>query len=429
MIETLLYFVLPLLGSVFILTSIFNGMKSIGTNITVSASKKNLILTVYMLITLLLSFTGNGLVNLIALLFIPLLGHYLYNSLRLYVIYYTGFVVALYLTDILSILLLQLLFQAGIIYLINKTAYYMVLIITIRFVEFMVLKILVNVIRRRQKEQITRRQMFNSFLLPMFSIINLFSMMYFMQVYPSESSILLFEINIALLIGLNIYFTSVFDIITRNTHLENELNLYVQQQVIQSRYYENLEQKYDNTRKLVHDIRNHILAMEHLYVEQQNLIGCQYTKDVHEILNQLGQKYYTSCKILNIILNDKVQIMQAHGIEADIKISEVDLSFIREVDITTLFANILDNAIEAAADSQDKRIILRVVMVHDFISINLKNSMLKEPVKAGMGFQSTKISHEGLGLKNVERVITNYKGDVQYEWREQYFITRIMLGL
>jgi sensor histidine kinase regulating citrate/malate metabolism len=169
--------------------------------------------------------------------------------------------------------------------------------------------------------------------------------------------------------------------------------------------------------------------MEHLYEEQQNLIGCQYTKDVHDILNQLGQKYYTSCKILNIILNDKVQLMQAHGIEADIKISEVDLSFLREVDITTLFANILDNAIEAAADSQDKQIILRVVMIHDFISINLKNSMLKEPVKTSMGFLSTKLSHEGLGLKNVERVITNYKGDVQYEWGEQYFITRIMLGL
>lgn len=429
MIETLLYFVLPLLGSIFILTSVFAGMKSIGTNITVTASKKNLILTVYMLITLLLSFTGNGLINLIALLFIPVIGHYLYNNLRLYIVYYTGLVVAFYLTDILSILLLQLMFQAGIIYFINKTAYYMVLIITIRFVEFIVLKILVNVIRRRQKEQITRRQMLNSFLLPVFSIINLFSMMYFMQVYPSEGSILLFEINIALLLGLNIYFTSVFDIITQNTHLENELNLYVQQQVIQSRYYENLEQKYDNTRKLVHDIRNHILAMEHLYEEQQNLIGCQYTKDVHDILNQLGQKYYTSCKILNIILNDKVQLMQAHGIEADIKISEVDLSFLREVDITTLFANILDNAIEAAADSQDKQIILRVVMIHDFISINLKNSMLKEPVKTSMGFLSTKLSHEGLGLKNVERVITNYKGDVQYEWGEQYFITRIMLGL
>lgn len=429
MIETLLYFVLPLLGSVFILTSIFNGMKSIGTNITVTASKKNLILTVYMLITLLLSFTGNGLINLVALLFIPVIVHYLYNNLRLYIVYYTGLVVAFYLTDILSILLLQLMFQAGIIYFINKTAYYMVLIITIRFVEFIVLKILVNVIRRRQKEQITRRQMLNSFLLPVFSIINLFSMMYFMQVYPSEGSILLFEINIALLLGLNIYFTSVFDLITQNTHLENELNLYVQQQVIQSRYYENLEQKYDNTRKLVHDIRNHILAMEHLYEEQQNFIGCQYTKDVHDILNQLGQKYYTSCKILNIILNDKVQIMQAHGIEADIKISEVDLSFLREVDITTLFANILDNAIEAAADSQDKQIILRVVMIHDFISINLKNSMLKEPVKTGTGFLSTKLSHEGLGLKNVERVIANYKGDVQYEWGEQYFITRIMLGL
>lgn len=428
MIETLLSLILPVLGSVFILIAIFNGMKCIGTNISVSAFKKKLILTVYVVITLLLALAGNGLINLIALLFIPVIGHCLYNNLRLYVVYYTGFVVALFLTDILSTLFLQLLFQSGIIYFINQSAYYMVLIITIRFVEFMVLKILVNVIRRRQKEQITRRQMFNSFLLPAFSIINLFSMMYFMQVYPSEGSILLFEINIALLIGLNIYFTSVFDIITQNTHLENELNLYRQQQVIQSRYYENLEQKYDSTRKLVHDIRNHILAMEHLYEEQQNLIGCQYTKDVHGILNQLGQNYYTSNKLLNIILNDKVQTMQVHGIEADIKISEVDLSFIREVDITTLFANILDNAIEAAADSQDKRINLRVVMVHDFISINLKNSMLNEPVKTSTGFLSTKVSHEGLGLKNVERVIENYKGDVQYEWGEQYFITRIMLG-
>lgn len=428
MINLLTYTALPLLGSIFIVYAIFYSMKRIGTNVTIGSLRKNLIVTGYIILSVGFSLLGNGLVNLLILMLIPVIGHYLYNNLRLYLIYYTGFVIALYLTDILSLILLQLLFQNNFLYFVQQQAYYMTLVITIRFLEYLVLKFLTAIIRRKQHVHITRRQMFSSFLLPVFSIINLLSMMFFVQVYLSEEFIILLEINIALLLGLNIYFTSVFDIITQNNHLENELNLYRQQQAIQVRYYENLEQKYDNTRKLIHDIRNHIQAMEHLYEEQENTEGCRYTKDVHDMLNQLGQKYYTSCKMLNIILNDKVQTMEALGISPDIKISMVDLGFIRDVDITTLFANLLDNAIEAAAKSKEGQIILRVAMVHDFISVILRNSMTEIPVKHGDTFVTTKEKHDGLGLKNIERVVKNYKGDVQYEWGEQYFITRIMLA-
>ena len=117
--------------------------------------------------------------------------------------------------------------------------------------------------------------------------------------------------------------------------------------------------------------------MEHLYKEQQNEIGVRYTQDIHGILNQLGRKYYTSNQILNIIL---------------------------------------------------KVIRLKVLMVHEFISITLENSISRAPEKRGSSFLSHKENHEGLGLKNVERTITQYKGDIQYEWRKPYFITRIMLG-
>ncbi|SHK64264.1 Sensor histidine kinase YesM [Anaerocolumna jejuensis DSM 15929] len=429
MTDILIYTILPLLGSIFIKYFIFYSMKRIGTNVNVGSFKKNIIVAGYITLSVSFSLLGNGLINLLILMLIPVIGHFLYNNLRLYIVYYTGFIIALYLTDILSIILMQLLFQYNFIYFIQKQIYYMTLIITIRFIEFLVLKILVAVIRKKHHVQITLRQMVSSFIMPVFSIINLLSMMFFIQIYVSEEFIILLEVNIAMLFGLNIYFTSVFDIIANNNHLENELNLYRQQQVIQTRYYENLEKKYGNTRNLIHDIRNHIQAMEHLYEEQENTEGCGYTKDIHDMLNQLGLKYYTSSKMLNIILNDKVQAMQAFGINPDIKISNVDLSFIRDVDITTLFANILDNAIESATLSDEKQIILRVAVVHDFISVILKNSLAQSPVKHGDTFVTTKEAHEGLGLKNVERVVKDYKGDVQYEWGEQYFITRIMLAI
>lgn len=168
--------------------------------------------------------------------------------------------------------------------------------------------------------------------------------------------------------------------------------------------------------------------MEHLYKEQQNEIGVRYTQDIHGILNQLGMKYYTSNQMLNIILNDKVQLMETKGIIPEIKIADVNLDFMREMDITTIFANLLDNAIEASEKSEEKVIRLKVLMVHEFISITLENSSSRAPEKRGSSFLSHKENHEGLGLKNVERTITQYKGDIQYEWRKPYFITRIMLG-
>lgn len=422
----IIYILLPLIGSVFIQYSIFHNMNLIGTNIVVSKLRKNLIIWGYIIATIILSFIGNGLLNLLVMLIIPVMGHYLYNNLRLYIVYYMCFIISIYLTDILIRVTIQMLIVKGIIYFTNDQAYYIIILLVIRFIEFMVLKLLVGIIQRKHHEQITRKQMINSFIMPLFSIVNLFSMMFFMQIYLSEENLIIFLINITILIGLNIYFTSVFDIISRNNHLENELNLYQQQQAIQTRYYDNLEQKYDSTRKLIHDIRNHIQSMEHLYEEQKNMEGCQYAKDVHDMLNQLGQKYYTSNKILNIILNDKIQTMQALGITEDIKIAELDLGFIRDVDITTLFANILDNSIEAARASEEKQINLRIAMIHDFITITLKNSITKEPIQDGNSFLTTKKNHEGLGLKNVEHMVKKYKGDIQYEWGDNYFITRIM---
>lgn len=90
--------------------------------------------------------------------------------------------------------------------------------------------------------------------------------------------------------------------------------------------------------------------MEELYRREEAVDAEHYASNIQQLLNSFQQTYYTSEKLLNIILNDKVQQMRRAGIREDVRIGEIDLSFMREIDITALFGNLLDNAVASAEE-------------------------------------------------------------------------------
>ena len=65
MIDFLIYVIIPMLGSTFILYSIFYSMNRIGTNIMVKKMKKNLIVGGYIIVLIAVSVLVNGLINII----------------------------------------------------------------------------------------------------------------------------------------------------------------------------------------------------------------------------------------------------------------------------------------------------------------------------------------------------------------------------
>ena len=107
---------------------------------------------------------------------------------------------------------------------------------------------------------------------------------------------------------------------------------------------------------------------------------------------------------------------------------EVELSFLREMDITAVFANLLDNAIEAAAECEQPFVRLRVNQRGNLCSIAMENSCREEPRRDGEGFCSRKAGQRGLGLLNVKRVAEQYEGDLQCEWKAGVFYTKVLLA-
>ncbi|HBA46882.1 MAG TPA: hypothetical protein DCZ91_03590 [Lachnospiraceae bacterium] len=469
------------------------------------------IITAYILVCVAFSLLGNTWVNLVFLILFPLTARWAFETPKAYCLYYFILSAAVWLTDVAGVLGLQIAMAEGLLYLNSPELQYILMVVVTRMAEFMVILLVALAAGHKTGRHITVRQVVISVLFPLYSIFNMYCLLYLMQIYPTRGTVLLFGVNLLLMIGLNLYFCVLVDVMSENYRLENERNLYRAQARMQHQYYEQEEEKYEASRKMIHDIRNHIQAMEALYARGACLEGAsegaqrgawedaregiqrnawedaregvhcdiqkdvrqsarsdvrehtragtrkdacedgrsevqsdvrkyiredagkdiqraeKYAGDIHRMLNSLQQKYYTSEKLLNIILNDKARTMQRLGIREDMKVGELSLDFMKETDVTALFANLLDNAVAAAAQSKDGYVRLRVNRVRQFLSVTVENSCDAEPVKAVGTFRSRQSGREGLGLKIIRQTVEQYGGDVQMDWKEGVFTVRVML--
>lgn len=404
-------------------------MKKVDRNIYRKKIIYILSFVLFNIVLLLAAMSGSFIINTIIFMSgILLIGHFLYNESKLYLIYYCIFALCFLFVDLLVSHFISFVITYGNFYFSSLVYLQITVIFLIRIVEYVYIKLFTSFINRREAKVINKLQSFTFLVIPLFSIIYILTLVYLLQLYAGFEESILLVVNIVLVLILNIYVTHIFDAISKNNTLKNEVNLYHQQSELQHKYYDNLESKYKESRKLIHDIRNHLQSIERLYENKENDLAQKYTSDIHLMLNELNQKYYTSNRILNIILNDKYQIIKSSNINFDCKIGEVSLDFMREIDITTIFANLLDNSIEAAKKvDSDSYIKFHLNKFNDFIVINIINSMKDKPIIKNKKIKSTKDNHDGLGLENIRKTLEKYEGSLVLDFDENEFKVNIVI--
>lgn len=267
---------------------------------------------------------------------------------------------------------------------------------------------------------LTLRQTLTVLVLPAFSIFFFYSLAQMCTVYVQLHGLWLLLGNIAALLLLNVYFLYLFRYLFRVNKLEQEQEIARMQSELQYRHYEELEQKYRESRKILHDMKNHLQAVEQLYGEGDSGSGDNYVQNLYHMINILGEKYYSSNHMLNIILNEKLSQAQAQGIQVKAEVGDADFDDLQDMDITTIFANLLDNAIEAAGSSQDGFLELKIDRIQDFRVIRIRNSK-------NLSGQTAKSSHMGLGLVNVRQALSKYHGSLEQQETEKEYGVDIMI--
>ena len=219
----------------------------------------------------------------------------------------------------------------------------------------------------------------------------------------------------------------------RMTDEKNELNFQVammkQQESLQFEYYEIQREKYRQSIEILHDVSKHIRSIEELYNAGEKEQALQYTKEIDAILKPLIPAEYSDNPMLNILLSDKKQLAEGQGIHFHIRIEKAGLDFMAPMDVTTLFGNLLENAIEACRHCQGKKDVYVSVHSHnEMLSIRIENTVEWEvKIQNGRPVRESG-DRSGIGTLNVERCVEKYGGSILYRNENGRFYCDILLN-
>lgn len=425
-------FIINLLAAFFLTYVIFDFMSKFQRNIY---RKRYYYILSYIIFTTILIIIGmffrSLLLNMVfALIGTVIIGYFLYNNKKICILYYSMFIVIISAFQVIISYIFNIICRTGVINFYSIEIFLVANSIVIQFANLSASRLFLNCYKNKNISKLTKVQFFNFLVLPIFSIFYIVTLMMYIQTYISFEDSLLLIINIVSIIILNIFITDIFQDISKNNEMENQISLYKQQANMQYDYYNSLETKYKNSRKIIHDIKNHIQTIENLYKQKEEEKANYYTKDLYKMFNSLQQTYYTDNKVLNIIINDISERAKDLDITLDCKIGDVSLDFIKDIDLTTIFSNLLDNAIYEVRELKDnKKIFLKVDKFNQFLIINITNSLRSKPVKCNEKFKSTKKNHMGLGLQNVKMAIEKYEGNLRIDFNEEKFKVNIIIPI
>lgn len=278
-----------------------------------------------------------------------------------------------------------------------------------------------GLLKKEQDAEILKKQKLLFWAMPLISVFILLSFYWMSEYYVAWNGYGLILVNVLLLFAMNGCSVYFYRLVIKGYEAEKQYRLYRQREELVYEHYQKLEQNYQASRKIVHDMKNHMQAMMKLYEEGQTEEAHSYGLEVFHLLNQTGHMWYTENRMLNIILNEKLSEEEMKGVALTLDIEEHSLDGIREIDLTTIFANLLDNAIEALGvqEEHDKFMKIYVGRVRDFLMIELSNSKGRRRKK--------KENHQGLGLKNVKEAIDKYDGTCTIEENEKQYRVILMI--
>lgn len=298
-------------------------------------------------------------------------------------------------------------------------------VISIKIVMELMLTFFIRAwIKRKKASKAEKGQLAAMLLLLAATIFLISAVMIVSDVYIQLKGTVLVVLMIFVLIMINVEFLYLFRYMFRTSELETEMKLMNQKTEINYQYYTDLEQKYQESRKIIHDMKNHLQAVEALCNASRSEEGQEYMQDIYHMLNVLGECYYSDVKMLNIILNEKIRRAQSKDIQVEAKIGETDLSHMRDIDLTAVFANLLDNAIEAASVSEEKWIHLKIDTIHEFVAVSLENSIPDSDVA---GKEEKRGTHMGIGMKNVREVLERYHGTMKNTQEKDRYCVSLMI--
>ena len=199
----------------------------------------------------------------------------------------------------------------------------------------------------------------------------------------------------------------------------------IQQMESQRDYYKARIVEEERVRSIYHDLKNHLLVME----SRQNT---EETRQMAENLRSQIADYedyvHTGNDFLDIILKDKAANAREKQIDFSTMVDFHGIDFMEPLDISTIFGNAIDNAIEASEKlPEDRRLItVRAERIRDMLLIIVENNTQPGNHLTEGTTKKDRFVH-GFGIPNIKKAVEKYGGQCSFRQENETYLLKILL--
>lgn len=239
--------------------------------------------------------------------------------------------------------------------------------------------------------------------------------------------------NIAAWCSCGLLYSTFFSIylyenIAKQAEIEKNQEIFRQEAKNLSKHINEVMIAQKEIKKLRHDLNNHCIAIQSFFENKDYEKGTEYIKTVSANSLSYYKMIETGNIVFDAILNAKKSIALNKGIKFEAKIQVPENLFIDPTDISVIFGNALDNAIEACERIKKGKKEINMMVVYDENALICKvmNTSIKSSNKFFVTTKRDKKNH-GFGLDNIKNALEKYNGICKYGLENEMFTLSLVI--
>ncbi len=198
-------------------------------------------------------------------------------------------------------------------------------------------------------------------------------------------------------------------------------------------YYQEKLKDEEKVRSVYHDMKNHLLVLQRHILQRQ--INSPETAEMVEKLQSQVAMYedyvHTGNDILDIILKEKSELAREKSIAFSVTADLNGVDFIEPLDISTIFSNALDNAIEASEKlpEEQRAILVKAGKMQNFFSVLIENNCLQNSENTNIRTTKSDDFLHGFGISNMRKAAEKYGGQLTTKYEKGTFTLKILIPI
>lgn len=291
-----------------------------------------------------------------------------------------------------------------------------------KIIYFWIVVFVCRLINKKLKE-VPPKQWIMIFLMPVVSTIILYIIFYDLLSVSVNGGMVIYCCAVLGLLYINF---AVFDFF--ETYLK-QLRLSVLEQVIEreNTNYRQIENAYNDMRKLKHDVANQLDVVNNLIIQNEKNSAEVVIKNISEQLESINAVCYTGEPIIDSVINIKLKYAHELGINISkrIKIATFNLD---KIELCRAIGNVLDNAIEGCQRSSlsEQHIYISIQQIDDKIVVEITNTATDVDLNNLQTSKKNRSAH-GIGLSSIQNSVDKLNGYMKCDFKNNIFSLKMVV--